>query len=150
MKKYISRATKWLAFFTIISILMLLIGVALTIVKLSDVGFGFTVLGAMMSILFLCIYFAERSRWLTIDDSKIVLPRGADNNGKMVLKRTIIKIDEIVSVESKFYKGDKIISGDCFFHTLKLKDNTKITFTLYAYGKEAEREIIEIIKKSVQ
>ena len=49
-----------------------------------------------------------------------------------------------------FYKGDKIVSRDCFFHTLKLKDNTKITFTLYAYGKEAEREIIEIIKKSVQ
>lgn len=59
-------------------------------------------------------------------------------------------MDEIISVESKFYKGDKIISGDCFFHTLKLKNNTKITFTLYAYGKEAEREIMETIKKSVQ
>ena len=150
MKKYISRAAKWLAFFTIISVLMLMIGIILIIVKLSDAGFVITVLGAMMSILFLCIYFAERSRWLRIDDSKIVLPRGADNNGKIVLKRTIIKMDEIVSVESKFYKGDKIVSRDCFFHTLKLKDNTKITFTLYAYGKEAEREIMETIKKSVQ
>ncbi|MBQ8441668.1 MAG: hypothetical protein IJX19_13480 [Clostridia bacterium] len=150
MKKYVSRTAKALLFFTIISILVLMIGVILIIVKLSDVGFGITVLGAMMSILFLCIYFAERSRWLKIDDSEIVLPRGADNNGKIVPKRTIIKMDEIVSVESKFYKGDKIISGDCFFHTLKLKDNTKITFTLYAYGKEAEREIMEKIKKSVQ
>ena len=150
MKKYVSRTAKALLFFTIISILVIMIGVILIIVKLSDVGFGITVLGAMMSILFLCIYFAERSRWLRIDDSEIVLPRGVDNNGKIVLKRTIIKMDEIVSVESKFYKGDKIISGDCFFHTLKFKDNTKITFTLYAYGKEAEREIIETIKKSVQ
>ena len=150
MKKYVSRTAKALLFFTIISILVIMIGVILIIVKLSDVGFGITVLGAMMSILFLCIYFAERSRWLRIDDSEIVLPRGVDNNGKIVLKRTIIKMDEIVSVESKFYKGDKIISGDCFFHTLKLKNNTKITFTLYAYGKKAEREIMETIKKSVQ
>ena len=150
MKKYVSRAAKWLAFYTIISVLMLMIGVILIIVKLSDAGFGITVLGAMMSILFLCIYFAERSRWLTIDDFEIVLPRGASNNGKTVPERTIIKINEIVSVESKFYKGDKIITGDCYFHTLKLRNNTKITFTLYAYGKEAEREIIEVIKKSVQ
>ena len=150
MKKYLSRATKWIAFLTIISILMLTIGVVLMVIKLSDVGFGLTMLGAMMSILFLCIYFAERSRWLTIDDFEIVLPRGASNNGKTVPERTIIKINEIVSVESKFYKGDKIITGDCYFHTLKLRNNTKITFTLYAYGKEAEKEIIETIKKSVQ
>ena len=149
MKKYISRATKRFAFFTVISSLTLLIGVLLMIIKLSDVGLVLTIFGALMSILFLCVYFAERSRWLAVDDDKIVLPRGADNNGKRVLKRTIIKIDEIVSVESKFYKGDKIISGDCFFHTLKLKDDTKITFTLYAYGKAAEREIIEKIKQSV-
>ena len=57
MKKYIYRAAKWLAFFTIISVLMLMIGIILIIVKLSDAGFGITVLGAMMSILFLCIYF---------------------------------------------------------------------------------------------
>ena len=95
MKKYLSRATKWIAFLTIISIFMLTIGVVLMVVKLSDVGFGLTMLGAMMSILFLCIYFAERSRWLTIDDFEIVLPRGASNNGKTVPERTIIKINEI-------------------------------------------------------
>lgn len=81
MKKYVSRTAKALLFFTIISVLVIMIGVILIIVKLSDVGFGITVLGAMMSILFFCIYFAERSRWLRIDDSEIVLPRGVDNNG---------------------------------------------------------------------
>ena len=150
MKKYISRATKWLAFYTIISILILLTGVILIIVKLDDVSFGITLSGAVFSIFFSYIYFAERSRWLTINDSEIVLPRGADHNGKMVLKRTIVKIDEIVSVESEFFKGDQIFTGDCYFHTLKLRNNTKITFTLYAYGKEAEREIIERIKKCVR
>ena len=59
----------------------------------------------------------------------------------MVFKRTVIKTDEIISLESKFYKGDKIFTGDCFFYTLKLKNGAKITFTLYAYGEEAEKEI---------
>lgn len=99
-----------------------------------------------MSILFLSCFFAEKSRWLTIDADKIILPRGADHNGRMVIKRTVIKTDEIISLESKFYKGDKIFTGDCFFYTLKLKNDAKITFTLYAYGKKAEKEIVETIK----
>ncbi len=151
VKKYTSRATKWLALFAIISILMLLIGIAFIIVNISnvDLQLGLTMFGGFMSILFLICFFAEKSRWLTIDADKIILPRGTDNNGRMVFKRTIIKTDEIISLENKFYKGDKIFTGDCFFYTLKLKDGAKITFTLYAYGKEAEKEIVETIKTSI-
>ena len=105
-----------------------------------------TMLGGFMSILFLSCFFAEKSRWLAIDADKIILPRGADHNGRMVIKRTVIKTDEIISLESKFHKGDKIITDDCFFYTVKLKNGAKITFTLYAYGKEAEKEIVETIK----
>ena len=152
MKKYTFRATKWVALLAIISSLMFLTGIVLIIVNFSNIGLsiGLTVLSVFMSILFLCCLFAEKSRWLTIGDDEIVLPRGADYNGKMSFKRTVIRIDEITSVESEFYKGDKIITGDCFFYTLKLKDGTKIKFTLYAYGKEAEKEIIEKIKNSIQ
>lgn len=151
MKKYTSCATKWLAIFAIISSVMLVIGVILIVVNFSNVGLtvGLTVGGGLMSILFITCFFAEYSHWLTINGDEIVLPRGADRNGKIIFQRTIIKLNEIVSVESKFYKGDKIISNDCFFHTLKLKDGAKITFTLFAYGKEAEKEIIETIKKSI-
>jgi len=92
---------------------------------------------------------AEKSRYLTIDCEKIVLPRGADINGKIVFKRTVAKIDEITFVESNLYKGDGLIIKDTYFHTLTLKDGTKITFTLYTYGREAEKEIVETIKKSV-
>jgi hypothetical protein len=94
-------------------------------------------------------FFGEKSRSITINGDEIVLPKGADINGKMVFKRTVAKIDEITSVESNLYKGDGLISKDTYFHTLKLKDGTKIRFTLYAYGKEAEKEIIEALKKSV-
>lgn len=151
MKKFTSRATKWLAIFAIISSVMLVIGVILIVVNFSNVGLtvGLTVGGGLMSILFITCFFAENSHWLTINGDEIVLPRGADRNGKKIFQRTIIKLNEIVSVESKFYKGDKIISNDCFFHTLKLKDGAKITFTLFAYGKDAEKEIIETIKKSI-
>ena len=151
MKKYTTRATKRLAIFAIISSVALVIGVILIVVNFSNVGLtvGLTVGGGLMSILFITCFFAENSRWLTINGDEMVLPRGADRNGKIIFKRTIIKLNEIVSVESKFFKGDKIISGDCFFHTLKLKDGAKITFTLFAYGKDAEKEIIETIKNSI-
>lgn len=151
MKKYTSRATKRLAIFTIISAVMLITGIILIVANSSNVGLqiGLTMSGGLMGILFLSCFFAEKSQWLTIDVDKIVLPRGTDNNGKTVFKRTVIRIEELASVESNIYKGDGLISKDTYFHTLKLKDGTKITFTLYAYGKEAEKEIIETIKKSV-
>ncbi len=151
MKKYISRAVKWFAFFAIISGVMLVTGIILIVANSSNIGLqiGLTMGGGLMGVLFLLCFLAEKGRWLTIDRNEIVLPRGADKNGKTVLKRTVIKVDEITSVERNLYKGDGVISKDTHFYTLKLKDGTKITFTLYAYGKEAENEIIETIKKSI-
>ena len=151
MKKYTSRATKWLAILTIISVAVLIAGIICILPHSSNVGLqiGLTMLGGLMSILFLACYFVEKSRYLTIDCEKIVLPRGADINGKIVFKRTVAKIDEITFVESNLYKGDGLTIKDTYFHTLTLKDGTKITFTLYTYGREAEKEIVETIKKSV-
>ena len=67
----------------------------------------------------------------------------------MVFQKTVIRLDEIRSVESNFHKGDKLITGDCFFYTFRLKDGTSITVTLYAYGKEAEKEILKTIKSGM-
>ena len=39
------------------------------------------------------------------------------------------------------------MSKDYFFHTLKSKDGTKVTVTLYSYGKYAEKEILRMIKE---
>ena len=151
MKRYTSTATKWLAFLTLISVVFFAVGIIFTIADILDIGLqiGFTMLGSLMGILFAVCFLAERSRTLVIDTDKLVFPRGADINGKISFKKTAINKNEICAIESKFHKGDKIISGDCFFHTLKLKDGTKVTVTLYAYGKEAEKEILEIIQKSI-
>ena len=151
MRKYTSRATKLLAVFAIISVIMLVIGLILIVSNSSNLELKLviTIFGGLMSIIFLSCFFAEKSRWLAINDNEIVLPRGADNNGKMVFKRTIIKVDEITSVESNLYKGDGLISKDTLFHTLKLKDGTKVTFTLCSYGKTTEKEILETIKKII-
>ena len=67
--------------------------------------------------------------------------------GVVICQKTVVRICDLNSVESKFDKGDKIISDDCFFYTLRLKDRTSVTVTLYAYGKEAEKEIFEAIKR---
>ena len=151
MKKYISRATKYLGILTLICAVTLAAGIFLIVVDFSNIGLqvGLTVLGGLMTIIFLSCFLAEKSRCLSIDDDKIVFPGGADKNGKKVFQKTVVMMDELCAVESKLYKGDRLISGDTWFHTLKLKDGTHVTVTLYAYGKEAEKEILEIIQKSI-
>ncbi len=149
MKTYISRATKMLAILAIIGITVLISGIICILAHSSNVGLqiGLTMLGGLMSILFLVCFFAEKSRHLTIDDEKIVLPRGANINEKTSFSRTIINTNEIRSVKSELHKGDGIIAKDTLFHTLTLNDGTRIKFTLYAYGKDAEDEILAAIKK---
>ncbi len=139
MKKYTSLATKWLRVVTLICGAVLLTGIILIFANVENIGLsiGLILMGALLGVIFLIGYLAEKSRSLIIDTDTITFPRGAEKNGKTVLQKTIVKICEINSVESKFHKGDKIISGDCYFYTLQLNDGTNITVTLYAYGKEA-------------
>ena len=151
MKKYTSRAAKWLAILTIISVAVLIAGIICILSHSSNVGLqiGLTMLGGLMSILFLSCFLADKSRYLTIDDEKIVLPRGANINEKTSFNRIIINTNEIRSIKSELHKGDGIIVKDTLFHTLKLNDGTKIMFTLYDYGKDAEDEILAAIKKLI-
>ena len=151
MKIYISRATKWLAVLAIVGVTVLISGIICILAHSSNVGLqiGLTMLGGLMSILFLSCFFAEKSRYLTISDEKIVLPRGADINEKTSFNRTIINTNKICSIKSELNKGDGIIAKDTFFHTLTLNDGTRIKFTLYAYGKDAEDEILTAIKKLI-
>ena len=148
MKKYTSRAAKWLAILTIISVAVLIAGIICILSHSSNVGLqiGITMLGGLMSILFLSCFLADKSRYLTIDDEKIVLPRGANINEKTSFNRIIINTNEIRSIKSELRKGDGIIAKDTLFHTLTLNDGTRIMFTLYAYGKDAEDEILAAIK----
>ena len=151
MKRYASQATKLLAIAALICGAVVLIGIIIVFTGVKNIGLpiGFILLGGLLGVIFLACFLAEKSRALIIDADKIVFPRGAEKNGKTVFQKTVVRICDIGSVESKFRKGDKIISDDCFFYTFKLKDGTSITITLYAYGKEAEKEILETIKSSI-
>ena len=51
-------------------------------------------------VLFLSCFFAEKSRYLTIDDEKIVLPRGTIINEKTSFSRTIINTNKICGAEA--------------------------------------------------
>ena len=152
MKKYTSRATKWLIVVSLICGVVLLTGIILAFAGVKNIGLpiGFILLGGLLGVIFLACFFAEKSRALIINTDKVIFPRGAEKNGKQFFKKTVVRISDIRSVESKFYKGDGIISGDCFFYTFKLKDGTSITVTLYEYGKETEKEILETIKSSIE
>ncbi|MBE6932185.1 MAG: hypothetical protein E7464_02220 [Ruminococcaceae bacterium] len=151
MKIYAPTALKWLAAVTLVCGIVFLSGIILIFAKISNVSFsiGFTLLGGLLGMLFLICYLAERTRVLSIDNEKIILPRGVSINGKMVFQKTVVKWSEIGSVKSNFLPGDKIISEDCFFHTLGLKDGRKVTFTLFSYGKDEEKDILETIKRNI-
>lgn len=151
MKRYASRETKLVAIAALICGAVLLIGIILAFAGVENIGLpiGFILLGGLLGVIFLACFLAEKSRALIVDTDQIIFPRGAEKNGKTVFQKTVVRICDLSSVESKFHKGDKIISDDCFFYTFRLKDGTSITVTLYAYGKEAEKEILETIKNSV-
>ena len=150
MKKYTSRGAKWLGLLAGISVAALSAGICCIVINTANVDLqvAFTLMGAMLSIVFLPCYFAERSRYLVMDAERIILPRGAVKNGKLCFRRTVINTDEICAMKSVLRKGDRFVTKDTFFHTVILKDGTSIQFTLYAYGKD-EEEILEGIKKHI-
>ena len=151
MKKYTSQATKWLMIVSLICGVVLLTGIILAFAGIGNIGLpiGLIMMGGLLGILFFSCFLAEKSRALIINADQITFPRGAEINGKTVFQKTTIQTNQIRSVETKFYPGDGVIAKDTDFYTLRLKDGTSVTFTLYAYGKEAEKEILETIKSSI-
>ena len=147
MKKYEPRANKWLACFTAISAVSLIIGIILFVTDAPsfELNLMFTMVGFMLSIVFSTAYVASKTRWMTIDDEKIVFHLSISVNGKSVSKKTV-RFNEIASVHSEFRKGDLVFVGDCFIHTMKLNDGSEIEFFLYEYGRETEQEIVKTIK----
>jgi hypothetical protein len=151
MKRYASRAVKWLAVVTIICGAALLTGIILLFAKTDRVDLSAALIlpGGLLGILFLCCYFAEKGRVIIIDADRITFPRGVEIDGKTFYKKTAIRMCEINSVFSNLHRGDGLINKDTYIYTLKLKNGKKVSFTLYAYGEEAERGIIETIRKNI-
>ena len=151
MKKYSSRAVKSLMVVSLVCGVVLLTGIILAFAGVEDIGLpiGLILMGGLLGVIFFSCFLAEKSRTLIMDTDRVIFPRGAEINGKTVFQKTVVRICDIDSFERKFYKGDKIISSDCFFYMLRLKDGTSVAVTLYAYGKEAEKEIWETLKSSI-
>lgn len=149
MKKYVSRATRWLAIVSLICGAVLLIGMILIFAEIPAVAVAMVALGGILGVLFFSCFLAEKSRVLIIDNEKIIFPRGADKNGKIIFQKTVVKFCNISSIDTKLSKGDGLIVKDTYFYTIKLKDGTRITVTLCAYGKYAEKEIFKMMKDRI-
>jgi hypothetical protein len=145
MKKYHSASLKKIATVTALCLAATLISVILMFEKEFDFFF-LALFFIWMDFLCFIAYFAEKSRYLTIDHEKVLFPRGV-GNGRKFFQRTMVKFCDIQSFESKLIKQDDIFlgTGEYFHHTLTLKDGTILSVYLYAYGKEAETEIVETI-----
>ena len=148
MKKYVPKCLKLIRNASITSFLIFMVGFVLFLFGGLNIEIPLllTFLGGGFGILFVAVYFSQKSRVLTLDEETIVLPRGAYINEKLSFSKMSIKKSDICCVERTFFKGDKIISEDTYFYTVKLKDGTKVTFPLYEYGKKAEEEIFCFLK----
>jgi len=151
MKKYTSQATKRLMIISLICGAVLLTGIVLAFAGIGNIGvpIGLILMGGLLGVIFFSCFLAEKSRVLLIGADQITFPRGADINGKTVFQKTIIQTNQIRSVETNYYSGDGVIAKDTNFYTLRLKDGMRVTVTLFAYGKEAEKEILETIKSGI-
>lgn len=161
MKKYVSSSLKWLLLCLIVFVMILIAAVVIFVFKLvsTSVSVPLTIFSFLLFILFLAIFFAEKSRYLTVDDRQITLPRGAIINGKTAFSKTLIEFDFVCSFESKFRNGDhgvfaliiSLLGGvnakDTTFYSIKLINDDTVTFTLYEFGKESETEIVSAIKR---
>lgn len=152
MKKYTSKATKWLMVVTFVCCVLLFTGIILILMEVANIGLliGLILMGGLLGIMFFSCFLAEKGRVLIISAHQIVFPRGIEINGKTAFQRTVVKTSEINSVEISSYKGDGLIAKTTIFYTLRLTDGRKITVTLYHYGKEAEKEILEAIKSFIE
>ena len=150
MKKYEARANKWLACFTAIGVVSFIIGIILfmTDAPCFELNLTLTMVGLGLCIPFSTAYIASKTRWMIIDNEKIVFHLSVSVNGKSVPKETV-RFDEIDSIESKFRKGDLVFVGDCFIHRMKLTDGSEIEFFLHEYGRDTEEKIIETIKNRI-
>ena len=151
MKKYKSRNAKGIGIAAIVCTVALIVGIFMLIFGYPDstISFVFIFVGSFMGLFFFVCFLAEKSRVLIIDTDKVIFPRGVQRNGKLISKKTVVKFDEMNSFECEFYKGDGFIAGDTNFYTLKLKGSAKIVMTLYCYGKDAEDEIYETIRRRI-
>lgn len=161
MKKYVSSSLKILLPCLIFFGIVLFAAVLMLFLELvsSSIAVQLTIFAFPLFILFLLIFFAEKSRYLTVDDRQITLPRGAIINGKTAFSKTLIEFDSVCSFESKFRKGDhgvfaliiSLLGGvnakDTTFYSIKLINGDTVTFTLYEFGKNSEKEIVSTIKR---
>ena len=167
MKKYDRSDKTILAVIAVVCVCALIAGVILVIAKIPLLALkvGLIVFGLCLSAIFVPAAFAVRRYYLIIDEEKVDFPIGCSIEGKCNSKRTVVRFDEIRSVKTKFYEGDRYpvfvdviltLIGlppmeDIYFYTLNLKDNRQIEVNcIRLYGKKAEKEIFEMICQSVE
>ena len=90
MKKYTSRATKWLIVVSLICGVVLLTGIILAFAGIGNIGLpiGLIMMGGLLGILFFSCFLAEKSRVLIISAGQIIFHRETLNKssaaGKLI------------------------------------------------------------------
>ena len=94
MKKYVSRATKWLGIIALLCGIAVLVGIILAFANTSMTSFVMIALGGMFGILFLSCFLAEKSRALIKcrqDITQILFVKTADFSLKQTISQARIK-----------------------------------------------------------
>lgn len=84
MKKYSSRAVKWLIVVSLICGVVLLTGIILAFAGIENIGLpiGLILMGGLLGVIFFGCFLAEKSRTLIMDTDRVIFPRGCRNKWK--------------------------------------------------------------------
>ncbi len=155
MKKYYTKSSPITGIVALLFLILLIIGIILTVFRLSTLSVSIFLCGfcGYMSILFCSLFFADRSRYLVVDEEKIDLPRGVmaildEKKTKLQMKRTKLLFSDIETVHVEFYKADNIMAKSTKFYVFSMKNGQKYRAVLYEYGTEHMREILNMMRKN--
>lgn len=127
MTKYYSKNCKYILAAMFFGLAVLLIGIVACIVfnnELFELKLFLILFGAVITLITIPTYFAEKSRWIAIHNDELLLPKGVQivelsGNKSICMKRISLSIKEIKRVTKEFRKGDKIVLGNTYFYFLK-------------------------------
>lgn len=157
MKKvYICKISSYILFW--VAIAFIVVGVIMhvsSILTQRDLVaiYGSIIIFPLLSIIFWLGYYIEKSKKLIIDSTYIVFKYIVFTKPKVkynVKEGLKIHFKDIEKFYSELSKGDLFFSADTTFYYIVLKNNTRIQFTLFNFGKKNEKEIYELLREKIE
>lgn len=154
-KKYSNIITQLI--FLISAILLDLIGIVGHIVSIiinnDPVAiYASIIIFPLFSLFFWFGFYIEKTSTFVFEEDQIVIHFYVMSKPKIKYNQKqglFIKYKDIVNLETEYHPGDLFFTDDTTLYHLELIDGSKISFTLFRYGKKNEKEIYNTLKDKI-